>query len=388
VIGRVLYHAAGLAFLAWVVLVPLKWAVLAGLAAFALYAWDTRPGGEDRARRAERARREAPVTADDRVRAGVARASTVTPRLVAGAWLGATVRASNPTNSAVELEAVSCRVLLAPDAGPRHEVWSRGPWRIRLGPGESHLGEVSFGRLGLAGSPPPVALAEHRCRLHVRVVPAPGGAAGLAVEPHQADAHGLPRGRRAVTVAGSASPSPPARGRGIVAWTQSDMRRRRMDGGALELRRAGEADAAAVRALTRAAYAEWVPVIGREPKPMTADYAEAVQKHRIDLLHVGGELAALVETIPRADHLLVENVAVAPAFRGRGLGRRLLAHAERLAAEGGYGEVRLYTNGLFAANVRLYLRLGYRTDREEAFRGGVVVHMSKPVAGGGGGRAP
>ena len=41
--------------------------------------------------------------------------------------------------------------------------------------------------------------------------------------------------------------------------------------------------------------------------------------------------------------------------------------------------VRLYTNRLFAANVALYLRAGYAIDREEAFWGGVKVHMSKCV---------
>jgi hypothetical protein len=34
---------------------------------------------------------------------------------------------------------------------------------------------------------------------------------------------------------------------------------------------------------------------------------------------------------------------------------------------------------MFEANVRLYLRLGYRVDREDAFSGGVVVHMSKAI---------
>ncbi len=144
-----------------------------------------------------------------------------------------------------------------------------------------------------------------------------------------------------------------------------------------ELRRAVPADAAAIQALTRAAYAKWVPRIGREPKPMVADYAEAVRKHRIDLLHVDGALAGLIETIPDVDHLLVENVAVSPAFQGRGYGRRLMAHAERVAASLGFDEIRLYTNQLFAENVALYRKLGYSVDREEAFSGGVVVHMKK-----------
>jgi GNAT superfamily N-acetyltransferase len=148
----------------------------------------------------------------------------------------------------------------------------------------------------------------------------------------------------------------------------------------IELRQAVAADAPAIRELTRSAYAKWVPLIGREPKPMTADYDDAVGKHRFDLLYVEGTLAALIETIREADHLLVENVAVSPSFQGRGLGRRLMAHAETLAATSGYGEIRLYTNERFVENIELYRRLGYRVDREDVLPVGTVVHMSKRLA--------
>lgn len=151
-----------------------------------------------------------------------------------------------------------------------------------------------------------------------------------------------------------------------------------------ELRRAVALDAPAIRALTREAYAKWVPLIGREPKPMTADYAEAVRRHRIDLLYLDGVLAALIETIAEADHLLIENVAVSPAFQGRGLGRKLMAHAEQIAASSGFGEIRLYTNKLFTQNIELYRKLGYRIDREEMLTIGVAVHMSKPIRAAGG----
>ena len=144
-----------------------------------------------------------------------------------------------------------------------------------------------------------------------------------------------------------------------------------------KLRQAVAADAPAIRELTRAAYAKWVPLIGREPKPMTADYDDAVARHRFDLLYVGGTLAALIQTIRGPDHLLVENVAVSPSFQGRGLGHRLMAHAEQLAASSGFGEVRLYTNKRFAANVELYLKLGYQVHREEVLPVGTAVHMSK-----------
>jgi len=148
---------------------------------------------------------------------------------------------------------------------------------------------------------------------------------------------------------------------------------------AVSLRQATAADAGAIRDLTREAYAKWVKVVGREPLPMTVDYAEAVRWHRFDLLFEGGALAALIETLPQGDELLIENVAVRPAFQKRGYGVRLLKLAEALAAEGGPTGTRLYTNALFAENIRLYLALGYTIEREETLGGRTTVHMVKPL---------
>lgn len=151
-------------------------------------------------------------------------------------------------------------------------------------------------------------------------------------------------------------------------------------GDAVELRTSNPDDADAIRRLTREAYAKWVPIVGREPLPMTADYEAAVRSHRFDLLSVDGALAALIETVDEGDQLLIENVAVALAFQGRGLGRRLLAHAEDLARTLGRGRIRLYTNALMEANIALYRRLGYAIDREEiAPDGRRAVHMSKDL---------
>ena len=136
-------------------------------------------------------------------------------------------------------------------------------------------------------------------------------------------------------------------------------------------------DIDAIASLTRAAYAKWTPVIGREPLPMKADYREAFKVHCFHLLLADEEVAALIETVACADSLLIENVAVLPAFQKRGYGRALLAHAERLAAEAGLPSVRLYTNARFEENVRLYASLGYEFEREEPLNGGVAVHMRK-----------
>ncbi|WP_137149957.1 GNAT family N-acetyltransferase [Devosia sp. FKR38] len=143
-------------------------------------------------------------------------------------------------------------------------------------------------------------------------------------------------------------------------------------------RQAGPDDAAAIAALVRAAYARWVPVIGREPMPVRVDYAEALTRHRIDLREAGGALLGLIETLQHPDHLWIENIAVAPQSQGRGHGRALLAHAETLARADGCKELRLLTNAAFASNVALYQKSGYSIDRSEPFHlGGTTLYLSK-----------
>src|SRR5277367_1220287 len=145
----------------------------------------------------------------------------------------------------------------------------------------------------------------------------------------------------------------------------------------LPLRRAGAADAQAVLALTRIAYSQWIPLIGREPKPMTADYERAVAEHMIDLWEDSGELLALIEMIPEANFLLVENIAVRPGQQGRGVGTRLL---KQLALSLGFDNVRLYTNSAFESNLQFYARRGYQEfQRVTVAPGGVAVHTRKRI---------
>ncbi|TPI60432.1 GNAT family N-acetyltransferase [Mesorhizobium sp. B3-1-3] len=147
----------------------------------------------------------------------------------------------------------------------------------------------------------------------------------------------------------------------------------------LEFRPAEPADAAAIKAVVREAYAKWVPAIGREPLPMRADYDKAVREHRFELAIENGRIIGLIETIARDDHIWIENVAVAPEAQGRGIGRKLLDSAERKAVEAGLRELRLLTNSAFVTNVSLYKRLGYAIDREEPFMNGTTVYMSKSL---------
>lgn len=160
---------------------------------------------------------------------------------------------------------------------------------------------------------------------------------------------------------------------GALSWMTAGSLRTKF----LKIRRARTSDAAAIRNVVRAAYAPWVPIIGREPRPMGADYDAAIKVHRFDVIRDQNQIVALVETEARQDHYWIENIAVLPDWQGEGLGRRLLAHAEGLARAAGVVEIRLLTNGKMAANRRLYASVGYVEDREEPFGDGTVVYLSK-----------
>jgi len=118
-------------------------------------------------------------------------------------------------------------------------------------------------------------------------------------------------------------------------------------------------DAPAVTECVRAAYAHYVARIGREPAPMTADYAALIGAGEVWLTRADDEVAGVLVLRPQPPALLVENVAVAPGHQGRGLGRALMAFAEDHARAEGLGEVVLYTNERMTENLRFYPALGY-----------------------------
>ncbi len=89
---------------------------------------------------------------------------------------------------------------------------------------------------------------------------------------------------------------------------------------------------------------------------------------------------ALIEVIPQASHLLIENIAVHPDQQGKGLGDLLLNHAETIARSLHLDELQLYTNAAFISNIEFYSRRGFQEFLREPFHaGGITVHMKKLI---------
>jgi len=147
----------------------------------------------------------------------------------------------------------------------------------------------------------------------------------------------------------------------------------------LSIRRATPADADTVSETTDQAYTRYVPLLGRKPQPMTADHRAMIVDHQVWLLTQGGRSLAILELVDEPGCTLLYSVAVRPEVQKRGLGRRLLAWAERQASRAGHERIRLYTNARMEDNLRLYARFGYAETGREPYQGSTLVHMAKAL---------
>ena len=102
---------------------------------------------------------------------------------------------------------------------------------------------------------------------------------------------------------------------------------------------------------------------------MTADYARIAKSGQGWLAEQGGCIVGVLVLNAAENHLLLENVAVAPSAQGHGVGGRLLRFAEEQARAHGLHEIRLYTNEVMTEDLAYYSRRGYRETHRATQKG-------------------
>ena len=127
----------------------------------------------------------------------------------------------------------------------------------------------------------------------------------------------------------------------------------------MTIRLANEGDIPFVRDCATAAYEMYVERMGRKPAPMVADFTGILAAQNLYVLETEQGLAGFIVFYPRDDHVHIENVAVDPAFQGKGYGTRLIEFAEGKAREQGFSRAELYTNEKMTENIAYYPKLGY-----------------------------
>jgi GNAT superfamily N-acetyltransferase len=143
------------------------------------------------------------------------------------------------------------------------------------------------------------------------------------------------------------------------------------------MRLARAEDRAAVEQLVHDAYEPWIEIIGMRPVPMDADYGALIEAGRV---HVTDDLQGLIVLIPDDGFLMVDNVAVRPGSQGKGIGHRLLSHAEEEARRLGLPALSLFTNVKMTSNIALYASLGYVETGRVGVQGRSAVMMRKDLS--------
>jgi ribosomal protein S18 acetylase RimI-like enzyme len=128
---------------------------------------------------------------------------------------------------------------------------------------------------------------------------------------------------------------------------------------AIPIRRGRDEDHDAILACVRAAYAKYVPRMGKEPAPMLADYAALIAEGVLSVIADESGVQGVVVCFPKDGYFFLENIAIDPIYQGKGFGRALMAFVERQAWAAGCGEIRLYTHERMTENLAYYPKLGY-----------------------------
>jgi GNAT superfamily N-acetyltransferase len=138
-------------------------------------------------------------------------------------------------------------------------------------------------------------------------------------------------------------------------------------------------DLPSLETIVRAAYTPYVARLGREPGPMSDDYAALIRDGHVHIIEDAGGVQAILVLIPEAGGMLLDNVAVHPRAQRLGIGRALLEFAEREARAVGFRTIRLYTNVAMTENIALYARIGYVETHRAEEKGLHRVYMTKAL---------
>lgn len=148
----------------------------------------------------------------------------------------------------------------------------------------------------------------------------------------------------------------------------------------LTIRPATKNDATAIASCVEHAYSYYIPLIGKLPGPMLEDYVAVIAAHEVYVAQAAdGEIAGALVLVAQADRLLLDNIAVLPAVQGQGVGRQLIALAERRAVEMDYQEIELYTHLCMVENQAIYTAMGYVECRRISEKGFDRIYFNKQL---------
>ena len=111
--------------------------------------------------------------------------------------------------------------------------------------------------------------------------------------------------------------------------------------------------------IARQAYGKYLGTLVEPPAPILLDYTLVAAGGRTWVADCGDDSLGMVTIEPDEPDLILRNLAVIPAWQGRGIGSMLTAWVEDLARSTGMRGVRLWTRCEMGENIAFYQRLEY-----------------------------
>ena len=95
------------------------------------------------------------------------------------------------------------------------------------------------------------------------------------------------------------------------------------------------------------------------------------------VIRENNSVIALLVLIEDNNGILLDNVAVDPAYQGHGIGRQLMAFAENTASALGHKKLNLYTHIVMVESFEIYKHLGYFETERKTVNGYQRIYMKK-----------
>jgi ribosomal protein S18 acetylase RimI-like enzyme len=124
------------------------------------------------------------------------------------------------------------------------------------------------------------------------------------------------------------------------------------------------------------AFRRLIPQLTKNPPPLSRDEITALVKSTCSTLLVAradddsivGVLSLTVYRVPTGIRSIIEDVIVDESARGQGIGEALTRRALEIAKEASAAHVTLTSNPMREAANRLYLRVGFKKRKTNAYQ--------------------
>jgi ribosomal protein S18 acetylase RimI-like enzyme len=153
----------------------------------------------------------------------------------------------------------------------------------------------------------------------------------------------------------------------------------------VRIRTAVPVDAEGISSLLREAFAEFEPLYTpggfAATTPAATEIARRFAEGPAWVAEVDGRIVGTVAAVAEPDGVYMRSMAVSPAARGLGAGRRLLQTVEEFAIASRAPRMYLSTTPFLAAAIRLYESSGFKRTGEppDELQGTPLITMAKPL---------